>query len=424
MPRSTSNPDTVPRKVRLTDTVIRNAKPKHNKQYKMFDERGLFLLVTATGSKGWRFRYRFAGREKLISLGVYPDVSLKMAREKRDAARRLLAEDPPVDPSARRQAAKRAHADTFEAVAREWMEKAEQSISKDTVELLRRRLELYVFPAIGRRQIASITAPELLAPLRRIENRKRFETARRTRSACGRIFRYAIATGRAERDVAADLKGALVTVRPKHFAAITEPKRIGELLRAIESYQGQPTVLYALRLAPLVFVRPGELRAAEWDEFDLDAAEWRIRAERTKMKTAHLVPLAQQAITLLDDLYELTGTGRFLFPSLRSRNRCMSDNTMNAALRRLGFGKDEMTSHGFRSMASTRLNEMGFPPDVIELQLAHAERNKVRAAYNRAERLSERRKMMQVWASYLDALRAGETNITALRQRRRHERRA
>lgn len=408
------------RKSKLTDTVIRNAKSNDKKQYKLFDERGLYLLVTSTGSKGWRFRYRFAGREKLISLGIYPDVSLKMAREKRDDARRLLAEDPPVDPSARRQAAKRAHADTFEAVAREWMNKAEQSISKDTVDLLRRRLELYIFPAIGKRPIASITAPDLLAPLRRIENKKRFETARRTRSACGRIFRYAIATGRAERDVAADLNGALITVKPKNFAAITEPKRIGELLRAIDSYQGQPSVMYALRIAPQVFVRPGELRAAEWSEFDFDTAEWRIRAERTKMKSEHLVPLAKQAIVLLRELHEVTGTGHYLFPSLRSKNRCMSDNTMNAALRRLGFGKDEMTAHGFRSMASTQLNEMGFPPDVIELQLAHAERNKVRAAYNRAERLAERHKMMQAWANYLDALRDGKNNVTALRQRRKH----
>lgn len=403
----------------LTDTQIRNAKPKPDKQYKLFDERGLFLLVTATGSKGWRFRYRFAGREKLISLGVYPDVSLKMAREKRDAARRLLAEDPPVDPSANRQAAKRAQANTFEAVAREWMGKAEQSISKDTVALIRRRLELYIFPAIGRRPIVSVTAPDLLAALRRIENRKRFETARRTRAACGRIFRYAIATGCAERDVAADLHGALITVKPTNFAAITVPKRIGELLRAIDSYQGQPSAMYALRLAPLVFVRPGELRAAEWSEFDLDSAEWRIRADRTKMNSEHLVPLASQAVALLDELHQITGSGRFLFPSLRTQKRCMSDNTINAALRRLGFGKDEMTAHGFRAMASTRLNEMGYPPDVIELQLAHTERNKVRAAYNRAERLEERRKMMQTWANYLDALRAGETNVTALRQRRK-----
>lgn len=420
MPGNNTNSDVTLRKVRLTDTVIRNAKPKQNKQYKMFDERGLFLLVTATGSKGWRFRYRFAGREKLISLGVYPDVSLKMAREKRDAARRLLAEDPPVDPSARRQAAKRAHANTFEAVAREWLDKTEQEISKSTVDLLRRRLELYIFPAIGNRPIASITAPDLLVPLRRIENRKRFETARRTRSACGRIFRYAIATGRAERDVAADLNGALVTVKPRNFAAITDPKRIGELLRAIDSYQGQPSVMYALRIAPMVFVRPGELRAAEWSEFDLDTAEWRIRAERTKMKSEHLVPLAEQVLVQLRELREITGTGNYLFPSLRSRTRCMSDNTINAALRRLGFGKDEMTAHGFRSTASTQLNEMGFPPDIIELQLAHAERNKVRAAYNRAERLAERRKMMQAWANYLDALREGNDNITALRHRRKH----
>lgn len=404
----------------LTDTLIRNAKAKQGKAYKLFDERGLFLLVTPKGSKGWRFRYRFAGREKLISLGPYPDVSLKQAREKREAARRLLAQDPPVDPSAKRQAAKRAQADSFEAVAREWMQKSKgHSISADTVDLIRRRFELYVFPYIGKQPIASVTAPDLLAALRRIEHKKRFETARRTRSACGRIFRYAIATGRAERDVAADLKGALITVEATHFAAITEPKRVGELLRAIDGYQGQPSVMFALRLAPLVFVRPGELRAAEWSEIDLDGAQWRIRAERTKLRRAHLVPLSVQAVAILRELHTITGNGRYLFPSLRTRKRCISDNTINAALRRLGFASDEQTAHGFRTIASTLLNELGWNGDLIELQLAHKPGDKVRAAYNRAERVAERTKMMQAWADYLDTLKGGKTNVTALRRRKR-----
>jgi integrase len=420
----------------LNDTTIKNAKPRE-KPFKLFDERGLYLLVTPNGSKGWRFRYSHSGREKLLSLGLYPDVPLKRAREKRDEFRKLVADG--TDPSARRQSEKHARAETFEAIAREWLEREEKVRSEkaekagrapsDTIELLLARLERYIFPRVGSLPIKTIAAPELLQSLRRIEARGRHETARRVRAGCSRIFRYAIATGRAERDVAADLRGALVTVEPQNFAAITEPRRIGELLRAIDTYQGQPPVMFALKLAPLLFVRPGELRAAEWSEFDLEAtiqvgkqtkpaAEWRIRAERTKAGERHVVPLSMQATALLRELHTHTGTGRYLFPSLRSPKRCMSDNTLNAALRRLGFAKNEMTTHGFRAMASTRLNEMGYPPDVIERQLAHAERNKVRAAYNRAERLEERRSMMQAWADYLDALRRGDTNVTAIRQRR------
>jgi integrase len=421
----------------LSDTTIKNAKSRE-KPFKVFDERGLYLLVAPTGSKGWRFRYAHGGREKLLSLGLYPDVSLKRAREKRDEFRKLVADG--IDPSVKRQTEKHARAETFESVAREWMEreetvreeKAEKTgrTPSDTIPLMRRRLELYIFPRVGAQPIASVTAPELLAALRRIEVRGRHETARRVRSSCGRIFRYAIATGRAERDVAADLKGALVTVEPQNFAAITEPRRIGELLRAIDTYQGQPPVMFALKLAPLLFVRPGELRAAEWSEIDLDATvqvgkqtkpapEWRIPAERMKMGTPHIVPLATQAVALLRELHAHTGTGRLLFPGLRSRERPMSDNTLNAALRRLGFAKDEMTTHGFRSTASTRLNEMGFPPDVIELQLAHKPRDKVRSAYNRAERLEERRAMLQSWADYCDALREGRTNVTPIRRAKR-----
>lgn len=412
----------------LTDTTIKSAKPK-DKPYKLFDARGLFLLVSPTGSRGWRLRYQFGGREKLISLGAYPDVPLKMARSKRDAARQLLAQDPPVDPSAKRKAERRAQEHSFESVARDWIEREEKARAAkavkegrslpDTIPLMRRRLERYIFPHIGKMAIASITAPDLLPALKRIEARGRYETAKRTRASCGRIFRWAIANGLASHDPAADCRDALTTVEATNFAALTEPKRVGELLRAIDGYHGQPTVMSALKLAPLVFVRPGEIRAAEWSEFDLDAAEWRIRPERTKLNRAHLVPLSRQAVAILQDLHEITGGGLYLFPGLRSRKRPMSDNTLNAALRRLGFDKSEQTAHGFRSIASTLLNELGWNSDLIELQLAHKSRDKVRAAYNRAERVAERKEMMQSWADYLDTLRDGTSNVTALRPRQR-----
>jgi integrase len=402
----------------LTDTKIRNARPKA-KPYKLFDERGLFLLVYPNGRRGFRFRYRYGGREKLLSFGSYPDTTLKLARQKRDDARQLLAAN--VDPSAVRQSEKLAQADTFEAIAREWLAAGcpggkGKGVNDGTAEQLRHRLTKYIFPYLGRWPITDVSAPELLKVLRRIESKGTFETAHRCRSLCSRIFRYAIATGRAERDAAADLQGALTPTRTQNFAAITEPKRIGELLRAIDSYQGQPAVIAALRLAPFVFVRPAELRGAEWREVDLDAAEWRIPAERMKMGRPHIVPLSRQAVAILEELQPITGHGRLLFPSLRSSERPISENTINAALRRLDFGQDEMTGHGFRTMASTRLNELGYPPDVIELQLAHADTNKVRAAYNRAERMAERRKMMQAWANYLEGLkRDKKAKVRAIR---------
>jgi integrase len=390
----------------LTDVTIRAAKPKE-KAYKLFDERGLFLLVKPNGARLWRFKYSHGGREKLISLGDYQDVTLKRARDKRDEARRLLADG--VDPSAQRQEQRAALGDTLTGIAEEFFERQAKKLAATTVDKDLQRLRTYILPSLGRRPIRSITAPELLLALRRIEARGTHETAHRTRSAVGRVMRYAIATGRAERDVAADLRGALTPVTETHHAAVTEPKRIAELLRAIDGYVGQPATAYALKLAPLVFVRPGELRGAEWSEFDLEAKEpeWRIRAERMKMGQEHIVPLSTQAVELLRDLHALTGDGLYLFPGLRSASRPISNNTLNAALRRIGFSQDEHTAHGFRSMASTRLNEMGFPPDVIELQLAHAERDEVRRAYNRATRLAERRRMMQAWADYLDELKAG-----------------
>jgi integrase len=329
----------------------------------------------------------------------------RTARERRDEARRLIAAN--VDPSAKRQAEQAARSDTFEAIAREYLDLKAKILSPRTYEKKLGRFEAFAFPYLGKLPITSIAAPQLLAALRRIEERGKHETAHRVRAECGEVFRYAIATGRAERDPTADLRGALAPVVVRNHAAITEPIKIGQLLRAIDGYYGHPATEYALRLLPLVFVRPGELRAAEWSEFNLETAEWRIPGSRMKMREPHIVPLSRQAIALLRDLHPLTGSARYLFPSLRGGDRPISNNTLNASLRRLGYTGDEMVSHGFRSMASTCLNEQGWHPDLIELQLAHAERNKVRAAYNRATRLNERRKMMQAWADYLGTLRAG-----------------
>jgi integrase len=292
-------------------------------------------------------------------------------------------------------------------VAQEWLALHSKSLSPETLSILGARLNSALYPYLGSRPVAAITAQELLVVIRRIEARGRHETAHRVRALAGRVLRFAVATGRAQHDVAADLRDALAPVRSRNFASVTDPARVGELMRAIDGYTGYPVTALALKLAPLVFVRPGELRAAEWSEFDLANAEWRIPAARMKMKEPHIVPLARQAIAIVRELEPLARGGRYLFPSLRTRDRPMSENTINAALRRLGYSSEEQTGHGFRSMASTLLNEQGFPPDVIELQLAHTERNKVRAAYNKAQRLPERRKMMQAWADYLDGLRAG-----------------
>ncbi|MEW6439662.1 MAG: integrase arm-type DNA-binding domain-containing protein [bacterium] len=390
----------------LSDATIKNAKPRE-KPYKLADERGMYLEVAPSGGKWWRLKYRFDGKEKLISLGVYPDVGLKKARARRDEARKLLAAG--ADPSAARKAEKAAKAaagaNSFEAVAREWFEKFSPTwADPDTVI---RRLELHAFPWIGARPVREVTPPELLSVLRRIEALGVLETAHRTAQLCGQVFRYAVRTGRAERDPSADLKGALSPVRKKHLASITDPKAIGGLLRAIDSYQGSLITRCALKLAPLTFVRPGELRKAEWGEVNLEAGEWRIPAGRMKARALHIVPLSTQAVEVLKQLHPLTGRGRYLFPSARTDSRPMSDNAILAALRRMGFEKEEMTGHGFRSMASTILNEQGWHKDAIERQLAHAERNPVRAAYNYAEYLPERRKMMQAWADYLDGLKQG-----------------
>ncbi len=392
----------------LTDMRLRNAKPAE-KPYKLFDGAGLYLHIMPAGGRYWRFKYRFGGKEKLLAFGTYPESSLSEARERRDEARALLraGSDPSFVRREQKRAAEQGAVNTFEAVAREWYGKRLPILAPATAEKIIRSLERDLFPWLGQRPIAEITAPELLATLRRVEGRNAIETAHRVHQCCGQIFRYAVATGRAERNPSADLRGALAPVKTTHRAAITEPDGFAELLRAIDGYSGSFITASALRLAPLVFVRPGELRQAEWTEIDLERAEWRIPAARMKMRADHIVPLAQQSVAILRELQPLTGQGHFVFPSLRSVKRPMSDNTINAALRRLGYDKTQMTGHGFRAAASSMLNEQGWNGDVIERQLAHAERNKVRAAYNRAEHLHQRRSMMQAWADYLDALRDG-----------------
>ncbi len=389
----------------LTNTAILNAKPGA-KPIKLFDGGGLYLEVAPGGGKWWRLKYRVGGKEKRLSLGVFPVVTLKEARSRRDEARKAIASG--VDPGDQRkavQAAQGAAQLSFEVVAREWFEKFKPTWKSNHADKIIRRLERDIFPWLGARPIADVTAPDLLKALRRIEARGALETAHRAQQNCGQVFRYAVATGRAERDPTGDLRGALPPARETHHASITDPKAIGELLRALHSYKGSLATCCALRLAPLVFVRPGELRRAEWSEIDIAAAEWRIPGEKMKMGALHVVPLSSQAIAILDELRPLTGHGRYVFPSVRSSKRPMSENTVLAALRRLGYTSEQMTGHGFRSMASTLLNEQGWNRDAIERQLAHAERDNVRAAYNYAEHMPERRKMMQAWSDYLDMLR-------------------
>jgi integrase len=401
----------------MTDTKARNAKPK-NKQYKLFDSDGLFLLISPAGGKWWRFKYRFRGKEKLISLGTYPEVSLSQARGRRDAARKQVADG--IDPSQARKALKAAMVqdeNTFEVVAREWHTKFTPTWTPGHAAMILRRLELNVFPWIGTNPIIDIKAPDLLMVLRRIESRGALETAHRVKIICGQVFRYGVATGRAERDPAADLRGALPPTQPKHLSAITDPKKVAGLLRAIDGYEGSFVTKCALKLAPLLFVRPGELRKAEWTEIDFDAAEWNIPAEKMKNRQPHLVPLACQAVEILREIQPLTGAGRYVFPSARTHHRPMSNNAVLAALRRMGFEKHEMSGHGFRAMARTILDEvLQVRPDFIEHQLAHAVRDPNGRAYNRTAHLPERRKMMQTWADYLDGLKAG-AKVIPLKQR-------
>jgi integrase len=391
----------------LTDITIRNLKPS-DKPFKRADEKGLFLQVMPAGSKRWRIKYRFEDKEKSLSFGIYPETTLAKAREKRDAARVLLANG--IDPAENRKAVKASRVEqvtnTFEVIAREWHAKYSLNWSVSHRERVIRCFERDVFPWLGTRLISSITSPDLLKILRRIEDRGAVETAHRIQQNCSQVFRYAIATGRAERNPAPDLKGALAAVKSTNHAAITNPEEIAGLLRAIDAYQGGFITKCALQLSPLVFVRPGELRAAEWSEIDLEKTEWNIPARRMKMRQPLLVPLATQAIAILHEVYALTGRERYVFPGARSNARPMSENTILAALRRMGFGKDEMTGHGFRAMARTVLDEvLGVRPDFIEHQLGHAVRDPNGRAYNRTAHLVERRKMMQVWADYLYELK-------------------
>lgn len=391
----------------LTDSKVRTTKPTEKPQ-KLFDGGGLFLLVTPTGGRLWRFKYRFGGSERLLSIGTYPEASLAEARQRRDQASALLANG--IDPSETKKAQKAAgnqETESFEIIAREWYAKFSPSWATSYAKTTIRRLELFIFPWLGARPVKSITAPELLAALRRIEAKGALETAHRVKQVCGQVFRYAIATGRAERDPSGDLRGAIPPASGKHMATITDPKEIAGLLRSIDDYRGGIVTRCALQLAPLVFVRPGELRQAEWSEFNLETAEWRIPAEKMKAGTVHIVPLSRQAIDILRELHPLTGHGRYVFPSPRTDSRPMSSNAILSALRRMGYAKDEMSGHGFRSMASTLLNEQGWNRDAIERQLAHAENNRVRAAYNYAEFMPERKKMMQAWADYLEGIKSG-----------------
>ncbi|ULU23196.1 tyrosine-type recombinase/integrase [Dyella terrae] len=391
----------------LTNVAISKAKPT-GKTQRLFDGGGMYLEISPAGGKWWRLKYRHGGKEKRLSLGTFPDTGLAEARERRDAARKLLASG--IDPGEQRKATKAAgeerSANSFEVVAREWHGKQSSTWVELHASRIMLRLENDIFPWLGSRPIADITAKEFLTTVNRVVERGAVESAYRVLQNCGQVLRYAIATGRAERNPVADLRGALPPVKPKNLAAITDPTAIGGLLRAIDAYQGTFVTKCALKLAPLVFVRPGELRHAEWTEFNLDKAEWNIPAEKMKMRVSHLVPLAPQAIEILRELRPLTGTGPYLFPSSRSPKRPMSNNAVLSALRRMGFATEEMSGHGFRAMARTILDEvLQFRPDYIEHQLAHTVRDPNGRAYNRTAHLSERREMMIAWANYLDDLK-------------------
>ena len=386
----------------LTDTALRAAKPTEKTQ-KFFDGNGLYLLITPKGAKSWRLKYRFQGKEKLISLGPYPLVSLKEARERSLVARKTL--EGGIDPSAERKQAKNKTQNTFELVAREWHEMQSTKWTKTTATAVMQRMQRNFFPFIGAKPIDEVTAPEILALLRKVEARGTISSAHDLKHCCSGVMRYAIATGRAERDPTADLRGALKPNRKKHRPALTAPEAVGNLMHAIYNYQGSFVVRSALQLLAFTFCRSTELRNAEWNEFDFEDKLWRIPAERMKMRRDHLVPLSKQAIAVLEKLRMYSGKGQYVFPSYRSETVPFGKTALQRAVKIMGFERDEMCPHGFRSMASTLLNEQGYNADWIERQLAHVSNNQVRAAYNRAEYLPERRKMLQEWADYLDKLR-------------------
>ena len=391
----------------LNDTYIRNLKAA-DKPQKHFDGGGLFLFVPKTGSKLWRMAYRFDSKSKLLSFGEYPRVSLKDARERKEDAKRLLSRgiDPGSQKKQLREAKLAAERDSFKNIALEWHASQTADFTAKHRNTVMFRLETYLFPPLGHVHIAKMEPRDILAVVKPIEQRGQLETSRRLLQMVGQILRYAVALGRAKHNIVGDLRGALRPRKVTHRAAITDRKKVGPLLRDLDAYEGYYPLCCALRLAPLVFVRPTELRAATWDEFDLENAEWRIPAVRMKMRQTHIVPLARQVVKILEELKEFSGSGKYLFPSIRTATRPISDATILNALRRMGYAKHEMTTHGFRSLASTLLNELGYNRDWIERQLAHGERNDVRAAYNYAEYLPERKRMLQEWADYLDGLRA------------------
>jgi len=388
----------------LSDVKCRNTKPKA-KPYKLSDGEGLYLLVNPNGSKWWRFRYTFDGKEKGISFGVYPATTLESARKKRTEARELVAEG--IDPSVARKEAKADVKNTFRNVALEWLGKVAHTWTLGHKDVIQRTLGKDIFPAIGDKTISKIIPGDVLAALRVIESRGAFNVAHRVCQVCGQVFRYAIASGMATVDPSATLISVLRKTEEKHYPAITEPRALATLLRSLYSYSGTLTVKRALQLAPLVFVRPGELRNAEWAEIDFEAALWAIPAEKMKMRQPHIVPLSRQAIEILKSVYALTGNGRYVFPSARSADKKMSSNCFTWAFDAMGY-KNSHTLHGFRATARTLLDEvLQFPPHVIEHQLSHAVRDANGRAYNRTSHLEERKKMMQIWSDYLDGLRAG-----------------
>ena len=395
----------------LSDLEIKNAKAK-NKAYKLADGYGLYLLITTTGGKLWRMRYRFLGKQKVLSFGAYPAVSLADAREKRDEAKKLLAKglDPAQVKKEEKAAKLKEGANSFEVVARDWFNRFKSKWSERHAARKLHLIEKDVFPAIGKRPIGEIKAPEVLKVLRQIEERS-LEMAHKAKFTCEQIFRYAVSTGCAERDPVADLRGAMPPVNNKHFAAPTDPKVVAPLMRALDGYDGSFVTKCALLLAPLFFVRPGELRHAEWSEIDFDEEQWNVPAEKMKMKKAHIVPLPRQALAILRELYSLTGHGKYVFSGLKPLS-CISDNTVNAALRRMGYPKNVIVGHGFRAMARTILAEiLEFRIDIIEHQLSHAVKGPNGDAYDRTKYLMQRREMLQVWADYLDDLKMCKTKV-------------
>jgi integrase len=393
----------------LNHIQITNAKPR-DKAYKVADSEGLYLLVQPNGAKLWRMNYRHLGRQKTLYFGAWPEVGIAAARQRRTEAKEQIAAglDPCAEKRLSRIAEKIAADNTFKAVAEEWLDKIErEGRAPVTLEKIRWLLGM-AYPMLGNLPISKVVAQDVLSVLRKVEATGRYESARRMRSVLSRVLRYGIATARADRDVAADLRGALITPKVTHLAAITTPKEAGALMRAIDGYTGHEITAVALQLSPYLFVRPGELRKAEWAEIDAQNAIWSIPAEKMKMRRPHRVSLSRQVMAHLDHLHTLTGHGKYLFPSFRSADKPMSENTINAALRRLGYSQQEMTAHGFRAMAATLLNEMGiWNPDAIEKQLAHLDGSAVRRAYTRGEYWDERVRMMQHWSDHLDQLRDG-----------------